>query len=96
MIKRTVYQCEHCKKFKRTPKIYFKSTDMYYHEASCFYNTQRKTCFTCKHNNRHYNQKLDKYIGCDLGWIEFETCVFVDCIVENCEKWELKEDNNGN
>ena len=58
MIERTVYQCEHCKKYRTLPKIYFSQRDMYLHECNCYYNLENKTCFTCKYNQRLHCENI--------------------------------------
>ncbi len=90
MIERTVYQCEHCKKYKRTPKVYFKKSDTYYHEQTCFYNEDNKTCLTCKFNTREQHEWLpSKGIGCKFGLLDFENrFTLSDVIKRNCDHWE--------
>ena len=90
MIERKVYQCEHCKKFRRKPKIYFSSADTYLHEHKCWYNIKNKTCFTCKNNNRQYNKSTNKSIGCNFNLLKQEAYTLSDIIQKDCEKWEAQ------
>lgn len=90
MIVRTVYQCEHCKKFKKKPKIYFSKDDMYHHECGCFYNIENKTCFTCKNKNRIWNQINDLNLGCNLNLLEIQQGQTVSMLIKrHCDSWEL-------
>lgn len=92
MIERTVFQCEHCKAHKRTPRIYFTKKQMEKHEAVCFYNESNRTCLTCrykvkKENSEGYN------IYCSLGKMDYSMCFsFSDCVKRNCEHWELRKE----
>jgi hypothetical protein len=91
VIERKVYQCEHCKKFKRKPRIYFSKNDMWCHEHNCFYNTDNRTCFTCKHNNRNYNEINDTNIGCDLNMLEIRRWnTLSETVKKQCSQWERK------
>ncbi|EPR12380.1 hypothetical protein [Ruminiclostridium papyrosolvens] len=92
MIERTVYQCEHCKKYKRTPRIYFKSTDTYTHEQFCFYNEKNKTCLTCKFNTREQHEGLPvKGIGCEFDLLDFTKYFSLsDVIKRDCDHWESR------
>ena len=91
MIKRTVYQCEHCKRFRKKPRIYFKSTDMYYHEFNCWYNVKNKTCFTCTHQNNEYHSGSIKSIGCEIGLINSCSMYLSDSVKIHCDKWREVE-----
>jgi hypothetical protein len=93
VIERKVYQCEHCKVFRKQPRIYFSKQDTYLHECRCWYNLKNKTCFTCKHNNEHYNESVDKRIGCELGLLKQEGWTLSDLIKKNCGNWEYKFDS---
>ena len=93
MIERKVYQCEHCKIFKRKPKIYFSKDRMYYHEHSCFYNLKNKTCFTCKHKNRNYIKINGFNTDCNLNLLKHEQFISLsNYIMKNCDKWEYIHD----
>lgn len=98
MIERTVYQCEHCKKFKEKPRFYFNKELTYRHESKCLYNEKNRTCLTCKHNNydRYDNEVGRKVNDCMLG-VEKEfrgTTLYQDQIGINarCNDWENKHD----
>lgn len=54
MIERKVWQCEHCKKFKKKPKVFFDKSYAEWHERKCLYNLENRSCFTCKHNETHH------------------------------------------
>lgn len=87
MIERKVYQCEHCKKYRRTPRIYFKRDDMYKHEYNCFYNLKNRTCLTCEHN---LHERYRSENCCELGVNKGEA-LGINRIMKHCEKWEEKE-----
>ena len=98
MIERTVYQCEHCKKFKKKPRFYFDKDDMFRHESKCLYNTKNRSCFTCKHNNygRWDNEYGEYKNDCSLG-VEKDprgTTRHQDIMGINnrCDSWECKHD----
>ncbi len=92
MIKRTVYQCEHCKQFKVRPKIYFSEYDMYLHEHNCFYNLENKTCFTCEHNKygRH-DAGLDMKVNDCLLDVAKPVNIYTvsDTIKRDCPHWQF-------
>lgn len=82
MIERTVYQCEHCKRNRKKPRINFNKNDMYKHEYQCWYNPKNKTCFTCIHHD--YG---NDYNTCTLN-IKPEELM---CVTK-CEHWTRKEE----
>lgn len=90
MIVRIVYQCEHCKKGKRSPTIRFNKSDIQNHENRCFYNPERKTCFTCAHKLKRRNSEGHN-IMCGFENIDYsDCCSFSDCVKVNCKNWEQK------
>lgn len=94
MIERKVYQCEHCKKFRRTPKIYFSRDHMHTHECVCYYNLENRSCYTCIHNihQERYENK------CQINHSK-ENKAFVGDMtlvpIKHCDDWEpiTAEDN---
>ena len=93
MIERVIYQCEHCKKFKKKPRVYFSKNDMYLHESFCFYNTDNKTCLTCLHNNygRHDSESGVRMNICALGVEKTSPVQLVsDTVKRDCPIWEFK------
>ena len=96
MIKREVFQCEHCKKFTRKPRVFFNSREAHSHEALCFYNPENKTCMTCAHNTRESQYDGDRVyrLGCELGEIKYDSRFSFGCnIIKNCDKWKYIHDN---
>lgn len=90
MIERKVYQCEHCKVFKRTPKLLLSRRDMYLHEYHCLYNRENKTCLTCKHNDYgRYDREWDTQVNdCELKVDKGNLSTNAKEIMSQCEQWE--------
>lgn len=63
MIQVTMYQCEYCKKYFKTPD-----------KHRCKYDPKFKNCFSCKHNkgfdSDYINSEYTKEVFpiCDKGW----------------------------
>ena len=93
MIERTVYQCEHCKKFRRTPKVFFSKERMYRHELSCYYKLEKRSCYTCIHNihEERYENK------CEINHMKNNAELPGDSTlapIKNCDDWKFVYDSD--
>lgn len=84
MIKRIIYECEHCHK-KRLMNPY----QMREHEKICWYNLEKKSCVTCWYKEGYHNCALGvkivdapkPNINCP-HWVAYEEAVEMCCEVE--------------
>lgn len=89
MIERTVYQCQHCKAYRKRPRIFFSKRDCYLHECVCFYNLENKTCFLCEHNllRNERGVKCAKNLIDEEFYNEFAP--LSEKVQKHCEGWEF-------
>lgn len=92
MIERKAYVCEHCNKHRKMKKtVYLTRSVAWYHEYSCIYNPENRTCCTCKHNS--FSQGIN---NCSIGkglsekqqnllWSPGQG------VTRNCEHWKARE-----
>ena len=86
MIKKTIYQCEHCTEYTGRPRKLMNKTEMKKHEEECLYNKKNKTCFSCFHNSRLSHKVHACPIHTDLGDITSKN------LKRNCKDYENKKD----
>jgi predicted AAA+ superfamily ATPase len=94
-IERKAYICEHCNIHRPTrKKVYLTKSKAEKHERICYYNTDRKTCWTCMYNNYLFDSVNHCTLNKGKPYSEqMEIAPSERCIV-NCEYWNYVSEHD--